>query len=68
MLYLQLENLKNENLSSFQAEDHHFDPSLQGLQSELSQLETVRILRLQKMENKKHPAVHVIEQFLTNSS
>ncbi|XP_073117399.1 uncharacterized protein [Elaeis guineensis] len=40
LLQKELENLKNENLSSFlPLEDHHLDPSLQGLQSELSQLE-----------------------------
>ncbi|KAG1330782.1 centromere-associated protein E [Cocos nucifera] len=40
LLQKELENLKNENLSSLlPLEDHHFDPSLRGLQSELSQLE-----------------------------
>ncbi|XP_038985946.1 myosin-11-like isoform X1 [Phoenix dactylifera] len=40
LLQKELENLKNENLSSFlPLEDHHFDPSLQCLRSELSQLE-----------------------------
>lgn len=68
-MYLQLEKLRNENLSSLlPLEDHNLDPSIQRLQREVSHLDMVRLFLFPNIKKKKNPAVHIIEQILSNSS